>query len=102
VLAGILSDGRGWFRTSDLSRVKREDFGDCGPAKRLQNERFRPGAAEALAVRDAVDFRGLPWIWAAERVCCPMEPTRVGGRVRLGVDSLLALERAAPHEDRAT
>ena len=85
-LAGPLQSGRGWFRTSDLSRVKRgASEGRVRPEVAANREVPRSRASPSVGGWICVDYLGLLWIWAVERDFCPKKnAARDRGRGILG------------------
>ena len=75
--AGDPDDGRGWFRTSDLSRVKRDAEGRSMRSKPPlpSGTRHLPPRDDALAERIAIQGRDLaaraPRRWCSGAVCRP-------------------------------
>jgi hypothetical protein len=66
-------DGRGWVRTSDLSRVKRATRSRGRRVKYLQSPRLQDDRLAGEPGRICVDYRGLPWIRALEHRWCPIK-----------------------------
>jgi hypothetical protein len=79
VISGASDDGRGWFRTSDLSRVKRRAQGCQKPHQQAVCAAEGSGRP---ARRIAVDYARLPGIQAEELAFCPRCPSANRFRLR--------------------